>query len=101
MRRICRSTFTPMTIEGAADEADLRRDEFEGMSRRLHAEFDDALGSVAIDDAISAVVEEFGDAKVLSFVPVLAEHEARLNLRREQSTRWDSGAECLQGVPLN
>ncbi len=90
-----------MTMEGPVDESNLLRDEFEAMARRLHNEFDDALGSAATDAAISAVVEEFGDAKVLSFVPVLAEHEARLNLRGQQSTLWDSGVERLQGVPLN
>ncbi len=86
-----------MTSEGPAEETHLLHDEFEAMARRLHDEFDDALGSPAVEYAIAAVMEEFGEAKVLTFVPVMAERAARQRLRRLRAPVFGAGAENPQG----
>jgi hypothetical protein len=73
-------------IDQAPDLEERLRAEFVQVAGRLHAEFDDRAGSVLVDQTFTTVANRFRDAKVLTFVPVLVEREARQLLKNPAST---------------
>ena len=57
------------------------QNEMADVASRLHAVFDERVGTDSVDEQLAAVMAAgFAEAKILSFVPVLAERAAKRRL---------------------
>lgn len=59
--------------------------EFEDVATRLHRDFDGLASPHRVDETVAAIADSYRDARVLTFVPVLVERQARSVLRSTQS----------------
>jgi hypothetical protein len=64
------------------DDAQIRlQADLDGVADRLHAEFDEALGADTVTRRLADVVSSRADARILTYLPVLIESEARRALQ--------------------
>ncbi len=76
-----------MTVLKPQDDPQIRLNaELEGVADRLHAEFDAALGYDTVASQLADVVSRLGNAKILTYLPVLIERETRRTLHLRQSS---------------
>jgi len=68
-------------IDQVAEPGEHLRAEFARVADRLHAEFDDRAGSALVDQIFTDIASRFRNAKVLTFLPVLVERDARRALK--------------------
>ena len=75
-----------MTVLNQQGDPQLRLQvELDGVADRLHAEFDAALGTDAVAGELTDVLSRFDEARIFTYLPVLAERETRQALRARQS----------------
>jgi len=68
------------TEDRSADKTKLST-EMDAVANRLHAEFDEKVGPDTVTTRLAETADRFRAAKVLTFVPVLAERYTRSALR--------------------